>query len=149
MVRILLFRKDCRKPHAILAARFLQAFPGFFRFGTHIGQAAEFAASAGPARLFVLRLAAFAAENAAKSAIGKLGPAFASALTNKFFLADHKRASVSDIQDFSCRKLCGGAGKAQRQQGGRGLAFRFAGGHGDAQGQCPGPAVAERHFQFH
>ncbi|HWU54968.1 MAG TPA: hypothetical protein VN175_05660 [Rhizomicrobium sp.] len=82
---MLLFRKDCRKPHAILAARFLQAFPRFFRFGDCLGQAAEFAASAGPARLFVLRLPALPTENAAKSAIKKLGPPFASAWAKNFF----------------------------------------------------------------
>jgi hypothetical protein len=49
-----------------LAGRFLQAFPQVFGFTTGIGRAAEFAAPAGPARLFVLRWAALFSENAAK-----------------------------------------------------------------------------------
>jgi flagellar hook-length control protein FliK len=66
----------------MLAQRFLQALPRFFRLIRPAPQAAEFAAPAGPARLFVLRSPVRLAENAAKSAIGKLGPPFASVRMN-------------------------------------------------------------------
>jgi hypothetical protein len=114
---MLLFRTDSRKHRAIWVDGFFQAFAGFFWLRRRALRAAEFAAPAGPARPFVLRRSTENAEKAAKSAIVKTGPLFASADPNPFD-PDYRRASIGDIQDgLPCELYCV-AGQGGREQGG-------------------------------
>src|SRR5476651_427575 len=108
-----LFRADCRKPHAIWNGRYLPGFTGFSHCSGAGARAAEFAAPAGPARLFVLPPRPGGAKNSTKSKALHL------ARPLRWVLADHHRiglsASVSDIQGgLTCEPLClAGQGQCQ------------------------------------
>jgi len=81
---MLLFRKTCRKPRAILGGDFFRGFGGFFA-ETGVGtRAAEFAAPAGPACSFVLPARPASSKKSIKSGLSAVGPCFASGDPNEF-----------------------------------------------------------------
>ena len=109
---MLLFRKDCRKPRAILRRRFFPGFGGFLAETGACARAAEFAEPAGPACSFVLWERRGSPKKSMKSRLSALGPCFASGDPNEFHL-DKLRASVSDIPiGISCKRSSF-AGKGQ------------------------------------
>ena len=102
-------------------------------------EAAEFAAPAGPARLFVLRPAQICQKVQQNRGEPATGPSLASGSRAKFFADRHSedcvRASATS-RTISPASISRVAGQGGRQQGGRGFAFRPAGGHGRAQGRA-------------
>src|SRR5882757_6013509 len=86
-----MFRTDCRKPHATLSLVFFPAFQGFSHCSNRPPRAAEFAAPAGPARLFVLSAGSCFSKNSAKSQAAATGPSLASGSSRKTFFADRQR----------------------------------------------------------
>jgi hypothetical protein len=106
---MLLFRTNCRKPHAMRHWRFFRMIAGILHRSDDRTRAAEFAAPAGPARLFVLPVTEGSVKNSTKSRGAHL------ARPLRQVLADHYRialsASVSDIQNDICCEPPGFAGQ--------------------------------------